>query len=282
MKGKKKIVRLNKKHIRKKKWMITTISVLFLSIAFISYTYSWFQSNDTITNSFKGTSLYDEIVEVFHPETNWSPNQTVTKEVRIKNTGNVDSMVRVSLYEYLLMFKVDVTDGTGNGNLLTVSTPKNKKVDLSDVTTWQPAVDTGGTFTWGNQHYVSDKAYISDPKKISEAVKYDDLLRNNTVYKYIQLNFENVFSSIPTGFSKEYWLYENGYFYYSRPLKAGEDSVLLVKNISLSKAMPNRYKGALYQMQVYLDAHDQTEPIFNNWAVSKSSQAYKLLDPHIK
>lgn len=280
MRKKRRIINLKKGHLFKKKEIMLIVVVFSLTI--IGFTYSWFTSGDSVTNSFKGTSLYDEIVEVFNPEKNWEPNQTVRKEVRIKNTGDVDSLVRVSLYEFLLTFKVDVTDGTGNGNLVTETTAKDKKVEKNDVKTWQPAVDTGGTFTWENQNFVADKAYISDPKQSSEAYKYGNVVRNTTVYKYIQLNFENVVTSIPTTSSKDYWLYEEGYFYYSRPLKPGETSELLLKNISLSETTPNRYKGALYQIQVYMDAHDQTTPVFSNWKLSSDSQAYNLLDQFIK
>lgn len=280
MKKNKRIIALKKIRSFPKKELMLIIALLSLTV--IAFTYSWFTSGDSVANSFKGTNLHDEIVEVFNPETNWAPNQTVIKEVRIKNTGNVDSLIRVSLYEFLLMFKVDITDGTGNGNLVTEATAKDKKVDLNDVTTWQPAVDTGGTFTWEGQNYVANKAYISDSKQISEAYKYNDTVRDTTVYKYIQLNFENVVTAIPASSTKDYWLYEDGYFYYSRPLKPGEDSELLLKNISLSKTTPNRYKGALYQVQVYMDAHDQTTPVFRNWKVSNSSQAYTLLNQFIE
>ncbi|MHC5227717.1 BsaA family SipW-dependent biofilm matrix protein [Enterococcus sp. LJL99] len=280
MKKNKRIIALKKIRPFPKKELMLIIALLSLTV--IAFTYSWFTSEDSVANSFKGTNLHDEIVEVFNPETNWAPNQAVIKEVRIKNTGNVDSLIRVSLYEFLLMFKVDITDGTGNGNLVTEAVAKDKKVDLHDVTTWQPAVDTGGTFTWEGQHYVANKAYISDSKQISEAYKYNDTVRDTTVYKYIQLNFENVVTAIPASSTKDYWLYEDGYFYYSRPLKPGEDSELLLKNVSLSKTTPNRYKGALYQVQVYMDAHDQTTPVFSNWKVSNSSQAYTLLNQFIE
>lgn len=280
MKKNKRIIGVQGIRILKNKGFMTIIA--FCSLIVISFTFSWFTSGDSIANSFNGTSLHDEIVEVFTPETSWSPNQTVKKEVRVKNTGEEDSLVRLSLFEFLLTFKVDVTDGTGNGNLVISDVTQDKKVDLTDVNTWQSAVDTGGTFTWEGKHYVSDKAYISNPAEISEAYKYADGTRDTTAYSYILLNFENVVTTIPTSETGDYWLYEGGYFYYSRPLKQGENSALLLKNVSLSKTAPNRYKGALYQLQVYMDAHDQTEPVFDNWKVDKNSQAYTLLKRFIK
>jgi len=274
--------RFIKKMIAKKNIKLTITSIVLSILFFCTLigTFSWFISSDYIANAFKGTRLTAEITEVFMQNTEWKPEEETKKEVRVENTGDVDAFVRVSMYEFLLLFKVDTTDKTGNGNLSTVQSTINPQVDAKDVSTWKTASDDGGTYTWYGKNYVANKSVIPDWKNHTGYYQYKDANRDSLL-KEIQLAFGNVVTTVPATSTQDYWLYENGYFYYSRPLKPKEASDLLLRKATLNSTAPNKYKGSLYQIKIFMDAHDVTEPVFSSWNINTSEQAHILLGKYL-
>ncbi|MGX7024519.1 BsaA family SipW-dependent biofilm matrix protein [Vagococcus hydrophili] len=280
---KKKLMRKIKK-IQKHHRKISLVVTLLAIISFFSFvgTFAWFTSEDDVSNKFEGGKLAAEITEVFIPNNEWEPGEKTTKEVKIANTGTVPAFVRVSLYEFILNFKVDVTDQTGNGNLATASEAKKPGVDRDDTGTWQPAADGDGTFKQGNKFYIADKSWVSDPEARTGMYEYQKE-RKTAPQKFISLNFpDHIKTAVDPNATGDYWLYSNGYFYYSRPLKPGEKSNEVLSSLTLSDAIPNKYKGSLYKLKVYMDAHDATEPIFSEWRLNQNDPAYQLLKPQLK
>lgn len=260
----------------KKKNKRVLLALSFFGFILLGSTYAWFTSADSITNSFQGTQLAAEIDEVFEPPKAWEPNQQVTKDVRVKNTGKAPALVRVSLYEFFLSFQVDVAGGTGN--LKTVPNPVQPAVDEQDTSTWQAAT-AGGTFTRESKHYPAKTAIIPDPLTGSGKYMYGSSTRPNTALASITLNFSTAFRPTPpaTG-STKYWLYEDGYFYYSEVLQPGEASEPLLNSLRLAAAVPNQYKGALYKLKIYMDAHDTTATVSNEWQVTPGGAVAKMLE----
>lgn len=284
MKSKKKkrksLLKQVKKHHREISLAVTLLA--FISLFSFIGTFAWFTSEDSVTNKFQGGKLIAEIDETFIPNEKWEPGENTEKEVRIKNTGEVPTFVRVSLYEFILNFEVDVTDQTGNGNLKTVEQSKAPEVDATDTDTWQAASDRKGTFKQNNNYYVANQAWLSNPKSGTDMFKFGGI-RDTAPHKYISLNFPNNLKTyVDNTATSDYWLYSNGYFYYSRPLKPGEKSDELLKSLTLSDAIPNKYKGSLYKLKIYMDAHDVTEPVLGGWQLDKNDPAYTLLKNQIK
>lgn len=270
----------NRKNIRSiRLGVVIAILLMFLSIGGV---YAWFTASDTHTNSFKGTQLIAEIDEVFMPNNNWQPGETTTKEVRIKNTGESSAFVRVSLYEFFLNLQIDVTDQTGNGNLKTSEKIIKPTVDEENIDTWKPAAEGHGTYTKGKTNYIADRALVSDPKGKIGMYEYNSPEREKSVLRYLTLNFsESLKETSPSKPSKK-WVYENGYFYYLIPLQPGEESEPLLKSIALSDSIPNKYKGSLYKLKVYMDAHDQTLPLVDSWKLDKNGAVYPLIHNQLK
>lgn len=271
-----------KKHIRFFRMKPMLVFVTILSFSFFLGTFAWFTSSDSITNSFSGSaSLVAEIDEVYAPNTQWKPGESTKKEVRVENTGDVDAFVRVSLYEFLLLFKVDSKDKSGNGNLKTVDTIVTPVVDAVNTSTWDEAAKNSGTYSWFDKNYVADTAIVPDIKEPTQAYQYQDVAREDTLLSEITLFLGQVVTEVPANSNgRDYWLYEDGYFYYSRPLKPKEKSDLLLTHAVLNEEAPNKYKGSLYKVKVFMDAHDLTVPVFESWNISKTSQAYKLLQQY--
>lgn len=70
-------------------------------------TFAWFTSKDEVVNKISATSNYNVVaVEDFTPPNNWTPGQTVDKDVRVTNTGNVDAFVRASISGDLVLTRM--------------------------------------------------------------------------------------------------------------------------------------------------------------------------------
>ena len=276
----------NKKRINKYNSFFRSKEILvgfvaIFSAAFIVGSFAWFTSSDYKMNKFSGTKLIVEINEEFYPNKEWKPGELTKKEVRVENTGEVDSFIRVSLYEFLLMFQIDTTDRTGNGNLKTVEKVTKPVVDSEDVNTWSKAAESGGTYTWYANNYVADQVVVPDWKNKKNYYQYDEKDRDERLKK-IKLLLGNVVTSIPSSDTENYWLYENGYFYYSKPLKPKEKSDMLLKGVSLDPSAANKYKGSLYQMKVLMDAHDVTDHVLSSWSVKSTDQANKIFEKYLQ
>ncbi|MGC6770347.1 BsaA family SipW-dependent biofilm matrix protein [Enterococcus sp. LJL51] len=250
---------------------IATLGTVFLS------TYAWFVSADSEKNTFEGASLVAEITEVFTPNYEWQPGEDTTKIVSVTNTGETPAIVRLSLYEFFLSFQIDVTDQTGDGNLKESGVTVMPSVDADNTDTWAPAVAAAGTFTQDGHNYIAAEAIISGE---SDRYEYDNVVRDTTApLKYLTLNFSSNFkTAIPPAGAQKYWIYENGYFYYSEILQPGEESSPLLDSLTLSKNLPNKYKGSLYKLKIFMDAHDATPAITGAWGVNSGGDVYQMLE----
>ncbi|MTD38339.1 hypothetical protein GIX45_06835 [Erwinia sp. CPCC 100877] len=240
-------------------------------------TYAWFISADSEKNKFEGTSLVAEITEVFTPNYEWQPGEETTKIVSVTNTGETPAIVRLSLYEFFLSFQIDVTDQTGNGNLKESEKAITPSVDANNTDTWAPAATAAGTFTHNGHNYIAAEAIISGE---SDRYEYNNVARDTTApLKYLTLNFSSNFkTSIPPAGSQKYWIYENGYFYYSDILQPGEESAPLLDSLTLSKHLPNKYKGSLYKLKIFMDAHDATPVLTDAWGVKSGGDVFQMLE----
>ncbi|MFD2308246.1 BsaA family SipW-dependent biofilm matrix protein [Enterococcus termitis] len=257
------------------KLIITVCAFLFSSLMVLGSTYAWFVSEDEETNHFVGARLAAEIVEEFEPNFEWQSGATVKKVVQVKNTGNVPAFVRISLYEYLLMFKIDVSDQTGNGNLAVAPNAVQPVVDRENPAGWSSAAQSGGTYFYDGRYYIAKNTVV--PSSQADMYKFKDSQRDQTDLGWFQLNFPlSVYDYLPAKGTKNFWLYQEGYFYYSELLQPNELTDPVISSVSLNQSAPNKVKGALYKLEPVMDAHDATQMLLSNWAIDPSSSAYNL------
>lgn len=259
------------------KLIIAGCTFLFSGLMVLGSTYAWFVSEDSKVNHFVGTRLSAEIVEVFDPEFEWQPGLTTTKIIQVKNTGNIPAFVRISLYEYLLTFKIDTTDQTGNGNLAISPKEVSSTVDRQNTESWQPATKAGGTYLHEGKNLIAEKAIVPSLLTGTDMYTFKENGREKTDLRWFQLTFsDNVYNASPKVGTKEYWLYKDGYFYYSELLQPSEISTAVMKNVRLSSNAPNKFKGALYQLNPIMDAHDSTKGLLSTWNIGTSGEIYDL------
>lgn len=259
------------------KLIIAVSTFLFSGLMVLGSTYAWFVSEDSEVNHFEGSRLSAKIVEEFEPEFEWQPGIVTKKVIQVKNTGNIPTFVRISLYEYLLTFKIDTADQTGNGNLAISPNVVRPIVDQKDTTSWKPAAQAGGTFLHEGYNFIAEKALVPNLLTGTEMYKFKDSGREKTELHWFQLAFpDNIYVSTPPMGTKNYWLYKDGYFYYSELLQPSEISAPVMKNIRLSESAPNKFKGALYQLNPIMDAHDGTKGLLSSWNIGTSGEVYDL------
>lgn len=259
----------------KSKGIFAFFSLLLSLLLVMGSTYAWITSNDERVNRTEANKkqLSAKIDGDLDMVRHFAPGTKESKEIRVTNNGEVPAIVRLSLTESFVSFETDVTDnhgvGNGNGGLTSYGTPILPAISLNDTSTWI----VGKTYEISaNKHYKANHV-LKDLPYIYQGTRPEPM-------PAIQLDFTNgkVFDSStqPSGTDSAYWYYENGFFYYSEVLEAGESSTNLLTSVTLNAAYLNRYKGAFYKLVPEMDAHDITKELFSDWGISSTDFAYSM------
>ncbi|WP_207696422.1 hypothetical protein DOK67_0000800 [Enterococcus sp. DIV0212c] len=137
-----------KQNKNKKKWVVAATTLA--AMAALAGTFAWFTSQDSAKNHFEGNIAGSdvEVVETFTPPTDWKPGQKVNKDVAILNSGDYDSMIRVSFSEILTKL-TDASSKTSNDPAILNGKTK-KEVYLYPLTEktgdWTPSKVAATTF----------------------------------------------------------------------------------------------------------------------------------------
>ncbi|MGG5329422.1 BsaA family SipW-dependent biofilm matrix protein [Enterococcus sp. AZ163] len=252
------------------KSLFACFSLLLSLLLVVGSTYAWITSSDErINQAEKNTRrlsavIEEDFTEVFH----WAPGTEQEKNIRVKNNGEFPAIVRVSLKEFFLGFETDVTDnhgiGDGNGNLKIYGQSSTTPVDVKNTSTWV----IGNTYGRNATTYYKANLALLDQSYAYKGTRTKPL-------PAIVLNFQagKVFDQIapPSASEKDYWYYEDGYFYYSETLPPNDVTENLLDSVSLDAAYANRYKGALYKLVPEMDAHDQSQSLFSDWGIPAGS-----------
>lgn len=259
----------------KSKALFACFSLLLSLLLVIGSTYAWIISADervnrTEANHRKLSAIVEEdFNKVFH----WSPGTTQEKNIRVRNTGDVPTIVRLSLKEFFVSFETDKTDnhatGNGNGNLKVYGTPSATTIDVKQTDTWA----VGNTYGVNASTYYKARHALLDQTYLYKGTRVEPL-------PAIELNFEagKVFdqSNPPSSSESNYWYYEKGYFYYSEILQPNEVTPNLLDSVSLLSTYANQHKGALYKLVPEMQAHDLTNTLLSDWSIASSDYAYTM------
>lgn len=166
----------------KKKWVAAATT--FAAIAALAGTFAWFQSNDSAKNHFEGSIAGNdvEVVETFTPPKDWKPGQEVNKDVAILNSGDYDSMIRVSFTETLQKLldassklSSDVAILNGKTKEQIYLTPLNDSALKTG--TWADAKVVEKTFTVNSGDYAGNYTLKAKEQEV--------VTKAGTTYKYV-------------------------------------------------------------------------------------------------
>lgn len=269
MSGGKKLLKI----INQNKPFLAVFSI-FLSLLFVvGSTYSWITYSDEQINQSKPNTkkLSTTIDGKFTPNLQWTPGRVTEKNLLVRNNGQIPTIVRVSLYEFLAHFELDMTDGSGNGSQKIVKNPSKSNMTLNDVATWTK----GSTYKLdAGKYYTASEVYKGDKKNPKTAYVYKG---NRTIegLKYLSIQFNNNdiydVNTKPKPGTRNYWYYSEGYFYYSEVLQPKAKTRQLIQSVLLDKSLPNKYKGSFYQLIPVMDAHDRTKSLMGDWKIPSGS-----------
>lgn len=257
----------------KSKALFACFSIALSLLLVVGSTYAWITSSDERINRNEGNyrRVSAIIIEDFNRVFQWAPGTTKEKNIRVKNTGELPTIVRVSLTEFFVGFETDVTDnhggiGDGNGNLKAYGVPTTA-IKVNDTSTWKK----GNTYEQS-----ATKFYKADKVLTNQKIVYNGTRAQPLPSIALTYQAGKVFdSTVPPGTTK-YWYYEKGYFYYSEVLKPGEETENLLDSVSLSAEYANQYKGALYKLVPEMEAHDLTKSLLDDWGLVSTDYAYSL------
>lgn len=263
------------------KGLFACFSILLSFLLIVGSTYAWITSADERINRTDANqrSISAIVEEDFSEVYRWAPGTTKEKNIRVRNTGEIPAMVRISLKEFLAAFETVVndnhTDRDGNGNLKVYGTPSTTAIDIQDTSTWV----AGNTYGLSaNRYYKATNSTLRD-----QTYRFNG--PRNIALSGFELDFQagRVFdiANPPASGATEYWYYENGYFYYSEVLQPNGVTPNLLDSVSLSNEYANQYKSALYKLVPEMDAHDLTRDLFTDWSINTSSPVYTMYDPKI-
>lgn len=256
-------------------FIIVLTFLLFLSVT--GSAYAWQRLTDERVNSMQVGRLElalegNQAIDILNPA------HQSKKQLAIRNQANMRTLVRVSLTEVLLTFQLDLADKTGNAQLLTVPQPTATIIDQKDSATWlaqQTFQQPDGT--WLKSQECVRAAITLDQQAATRPPILTDSIR-------IQWGNQLTTSWPPLDEEQPYWLYENGYFYYSKVLAEGESTAVLVASIEASATMPNEAKGAFYEIKGRaegLAASKQSLTEAGGWQLDRQSLVYKMLESKV-
>jgi len=87
----------------KRKPLIMVGAIVMALMMVLTATFAWFSARDEIVNRFRtGEAMANmNLHETFVEPDDWKPNQTITKEVSVVNTGTAPGIVRVTFDEFM-------------------------------------------------------------------------------------------------------------------------------------------------------------------------------------
>ena len=266
----------------KSKALFACFSLLLSLLLVVGSTYAWLTSADERVNRADANprKLSAIIQEDFNRVNDWAPGVTKTKKVKVKNTGEMPALVRLSLTEFFVSFEVDTTDNhrldaNPDNNL-------NGNANLKIYDSFTTLIDVKRTDTWvvGNTYEINSNTYYKADTALTDQEYVYGGTRTLPLAAF-ELNFtpNKIFDTPAAAVGKDkYWYYENGYFYYSEILQPGGETTDLLESISLNAGYANQYKGALYKLVPEMEAHDLTKDLFTDWGITSSDHVYELYE----
>ncbi|MBP1040135.1 hypothetical protein I6N95_03830 [Vagococcus sp. BWB3-3] len=255
-----------KKKTFKKSFLILTIFYAFVVV--IGSTYAWITMADERINRVKTNKVAIK-VEGDQTTTLISPATEAEKNITVRNVSTSPGFVRVSLEEVLLTFQIDTRDRIGNGNVKKFNTAEAPEIKKDEIVTWLS----------GKTYKVSSNVFYKGDIKQTNTFLLSDLARENMLFQYIELTQPNVTTIVGGGTG--YWLYEDGYFYYSDIVKPNESTSILVENIVSIPDTPNLMKNAFYGLEVKAEGYSITETSLELMGLSPADLAYHLFNDYL-
>ncbi|MBP1044617.1 hypothetical protein I6N95_26760 [Vagococcus sp. BWB3-3] len=252
-----------KKQPFKKSFLV--VSILYALVVVIGSTYAWVTMADERINRVNSNAIEIK-VEGDKSNTVVSGGTVAEKNITVRNDSTSAGFVRVSLEEILLIFEMDTLDRTGNGNVKVYDTAVTPAIEKDVTSSWQV----------GKTYKKNSSTYFKSKQKEQNSFLYGDVSRDGTLFKFIELEFPTVQTTLQA--SSDYWLYEDGYFYYSEILPPNKSASILIKSIKGTQDLPNIMKHTFYGIDVVAEGYSLTNSSLGLMGLLPTDLAYQLFE----
>ncbi|MCF0148275.1 MAG: hypothetical protein HUJ77_07740 [Clostridium sp.] len=176
------------------------VSIIFASIYVVGKTFSIFTSKDSIVNKFTTADVTGEVVENF-PENEKDWEDPVIKEVKFKNTGTTDAVIRVNFLENWKQYD---EEEKYLSNIIDGEEVTNKIWTAEWSTEW-----TKGNDGWYYYNYILKPE--ESTKKVLEAVEFKEKFKEEYKDADYNLTFNMECVNADTEATKEVFGVESNY-----------------------------------------------------------------------
>ena len=177
---------MRKNNNKKKLMIVSGISLLTI----LGGTLAYFSTTTDIENVFKTGKYHNEIVEKFVSPTSWTPGTTTTKEVTVKNNGNVDMALRATFTEKWLNAK---------GQELPLKDSNNVPAAIINFNeSWKPADD--GYYYYGTKSNLTKLESGQTSTSFINSVKFNEKI-NASLHEEVSEDGQTItYTSDGTGY----------------------------------------------------------------------------------
>lgn len=188
-------------------------------------TFAWFTSKDEVVNKISATSNYNVVaVEDFTPPNNWTPGQTVDKDVRVTNTGNVDAFVRASISGDLVLTRMTNSAAASEDTLKKAIELSTAAVNPNNPDTSAESKDQVRAKQAGSRLVYSADTNYGAPKTYDEA-----LLEGSGVT--LTKDDNNTFVTVDEGNAADFKPTTTGYYIFARSTTEDQGTAGFVSKI---------------------------------------------------
>ncbi|MFI3208852.1 MAG: BsaA family SipW-dependent biofilm matrix protein, partial [Eubacteriales bacterium] len=196
---------------------IVGTAVGMVALLAIGGTFAYYTGETSIDNTLETASYGDELVEVFTPDDDWEPGETVDKIVGVTNTGDYDIVVRVSMSEAWY-------DAEGSEIITIASTDTSAGFLDASATTADQLSATDGLID-DSQDTVNNEESLN----VGTDAVVDNEIDGSVVYKALTTE------SDATTTDSWYYNSSDGYWYYTSILASGESTGSLLSSLTLAE-----------------------------------------------
>ncbi|MBO0428411.1 hypothetical protein JZO82_04485 [Vagococcus fluvialis] len=253
------------KLLREDKKFFALFGALLSLVLIIGSTFAWSSYSSWVDNHMQSeTGMLDvRVSETFEQDSVLLPDTIIQKEVNVRNNSDKLAVIRVKLIESTTLFELNKQTGA----LLTKEKEAaDKEVDREDTKTWEK----GNLY---KDNLSGDKYYVLKDIVKDKVFDFSGTTQRDEHLKKFNLGFSNAIKlTTDPNATDPYWVYEDGYFYYSKVLKKNETTAVdLLQTMSLlAKDQKNNMKNELYNLDITAYGVIANNESLKEWNVSSA------------
>lgn len=260
-----------KQVLRENKPMFAAFGTGFVLVLVIGSTFAWSSFSSWVKNHMQSEvgTLEVKIIEDYEQDSVFDKGKTIKKKVDVKNISKYPAIVRVQFLESTAVFAID-----GQTGMLQKKGNDGTVADKVKTETWKK----GSIYP---SELEKDKYYVIADAETGYQYKFQEGNSRPKLLKPYVLNFTTALKTQPEATAAPYWIYEDGFFYYSKVLEGDQQSEInVLDSVTVAKNdLVNPAKNTLYKIDVAAYGVRANEGSLNKWTVSQSIKDMYKKDP---